>query len=54
VKNKETVDCQIDDPALALAIFPTAPLLHQTHSMGKSRLGQTFFAIPTSIELFTI
>ena len=54
VKNKETVEWQIDDPALVLAIFPPLPYCVLTNLKGKSRLGQTFYAVPRGIELFTI
>jgi hypothetical protein len=53
VKNKETVQWQIDDPALILAIFPEVPYCVVTYSNGKSHFGELFYATPRGIELFS-
>jgi hypothetical protein len=53
VKNKETVQWQIDDPALILAIFPRVPYCIVTYSKGKSHFGQIFYATPRQVELFS-
>jgi hypothetical protein len=53
LKNKETVEWQIEDPALIVAIFPKVPCCVVTYSKAKSRFGQTFYVIPKGVELFT-
>ena len=53
VRNKETVQWQIDDPALILAIFPTVPYCVVTYSSAKSHFGQIFYATPRGVELFS-
>jgi hypothetical protein len=53
VMNKETVEWQIDDPALILAIFPQVPYCIVTYSNAKSHFGQIFYATPRGVELFS-
>ena len=53
VRGKETVEWNIGDPALVLAIFPRVPYCVVTSSMGKSRFGQIFYATPRGVELFS-
>jgi hypothetical protein len=53
VGNKGTVEWNIGDPALILAIFPRVPFCVMTYSNGKSHFGQIFYASPIEIELFS-
>jgi hypothetical protein len=53
VRGKETVEWNIGDPALVLAIFPRVPYCVVTYSNGKSRFGQIFYATPRGVELFS-
>jgi hypothetical protein len=53
VRGKETVEWNIGDPALILAIFPRVPYCVVTSSMGKSHFGQIFYATPSGVELFS-
>jgi hypothetical protein len=53
VGNKGTVEWNIGDPALVLAIFPRVPYCVVTSSNGKSRFGQIFYATPRGVELFS-
>jgi hypothetical protein len=54
VKGQGTVEWDIGDPALVLAIFPRDPYCVVTYSSGKSQFGRMFFATPSRIELFSL
>jgi hypothetical protein len=53
VRGKETVEWNISDPALILAIFPRVPFCVVTHSNGKSHFEPIFYATPRGVELFS-
>jgi hypothetical protein len=53
VRNKGTVEWNIGDPAIILAIFPRVPFCVVTYSNGKSLFGPIFYASPIEIELFS-
>jgi hypothetical protein len=52
VRGKETVEWNITDPALIVAIFPRVPYCVVTYSSGKSHFEPIFYASPIQIELF--
>jgi hypothetical protein len=53
VRGKETVEWNIGDPALILAIFPSVPFCVVTLSNGKSYFRPIFHATPRGVELFS-
>jgi hypothetical protein len=53
VRGKETVEWNIADPALILAIFPRVPFCVVTLSNSKSHFGAIFHAAPSGVELFS-
>ena len=53
VRGKETVEWNIGDPALVLAIFPRVPYCVVTYSNGKSHFGSIFYVTPRGVELFS-
>ena len=53
VRGTETVEWNIGNPALILAIFPRVPFCVATYSNGKSHFGPIFYASPIEIELFS-
>ena len=53
VRGKETVEWNIGDPALILAIFPRVPFCVVTYSNGKSHFGPIFYVTPRGVELFS-
>ena len=53
VGDKGTVEWNIGDPALILAIFPRVPFCVVTYSNGKSHFGPIFYVTPRGVELFS-